>query len=105
MTEQGNMQGDINDILSNRLNRLENKIDRLADAMTALAKTEEKLLVLEEDRKLVTARMNRLSEKLDVLQKDVIKNTSFSDVLSRAGWLILAAAVGAVFVELFGAYI
>ena len=48
-----------------RLDRIEQKIDKLADAMISLARAEEKIIALQEDHDNMRERMNKLSVKLD----------------------------------------
>ena len=49
----------------NRLGRIEAKIDRLAEAIISLARAEEKLLQLEEDKKFLMGKMLKLEERMD----------------------------------------
>ena len=52
-----------------RLDRIEQKIDKLADAMISLARAEEKIIALQEDHDNMRERMNKLSVKLDDIYK------------------------------------
>ena len=54
-----------------RLDRIESKIDKLADAMISLARAEEKIIALQEDHENMRERLNKLSVKLDQIQKTV----------------------------------
>ena len=56
------------DKVDDRLTRIEQKIDKLADAMVSLARAEEKILALQDDHDNMRERMNRLSQKLDDIQ-------------------------------------
>jgi len=49
-------------MFEDRMNRIEDKIDRLSDAMINLARTETKILELERDRKNMESRINRHAE-------------------------------------------
>ena len=53
------------DKVEDRLTRIEQKIDKLADAMISLARAEEKIAALQDDHDNMRERMNRLSQKLD----------------------------------------
>ena len=46
-----------------RLDRIEQKIDKLADAMISLARAEEKIIALQDDHDNMRDRMNKLSVK------------------------------------------
>ena len=91
-----------NEQLGDRLDRLESKIDKLADAMVALARTEEKIFALEADRKNTTERINRHSEKLDQLSDMVKENSRVTANITKLTWIILGAIVaGAVKMFMF----
>ena len=53
----------------NRLNRIEEKIDKMSEAIIQMARFEEKLDNYEKYRDESWARMNRFSEKLDRIEK------------------------------------
>ena len=55
----------------NRLNRIEEKIDKMSEAIIQMARFEEKLDNYEKYRDESWARMNRFSEKLDRIEKKV----------------------------------
>ena len=62
-----------------RLDRIEQKIDKLADAMISLARAEEKIIALQDDHENMRERLNKLSVKLDEIQKtvdDTLKDAS-----------------------------
>lgn len=82
-----------NEQLNDRLDRLEQKIDKLADAMVALARTEEKIYALEADRKNMTERLNRHSEKIDDISDKVNENTRITANIVKITWIILGAVV------------
>lgn len=78
-----------------RLDRIEQKIDKLADAMISLARAEEKIIALQDDHTNHTERLNRLSVKLDEIQKVVDDNSRTVGLINRIGMAILVAAIGA----------
>lgn len=84
---------DANEQLNDRLDRLEIKIDKLADAMVALARTEEKIYALESDRKNMTERLNRHSEKLDDVTEKVNENTRVVANITKLTWIIAGAII------------
>ena len=58
-----------------RLDRIEEKLDRLTDAMVAMARAEEKIIALQDDHENMRERLNKLSVKLDEIQKSVDDNS------------------------------
>ena len=72
-----------------RLERIEKKIDDLSTAMISLARAEEKLLSIEQTNYASYERMNRLSRKLDEVEKLSIENSRTVSVISRAFWIIV----------------
>lgn len=60
-----------------RLDRIEEKIDKLSDAMVSIARAEERIVAIEQDRKDYVERMNSHSMKIDELDRkvNVVDNT------------------------------
>lgn len=79
-----------------RLDRIEEKIDKLADAMVSLARTEEKILAMEAQNANNNNRMNRFSEKLDNIEKKVNENAHTVQIINRVAWIVGAAVIGAI---------
>lgn len=80
--------------INKRFDRIEQKIDKLSDAMVSLARTEEKIMAMEAERANITDRLNRHSEKLDELSDKVIDNTRTVANINKVVWLVVAAVVG-----------
>lgn len=78
-----------------RLDRIEEKIDKLADAMVSLARTEEKILSMEQQNHNNYERMNRFSQKLDDIEKRVTENAHTVNIINRVAWVATATVVGA----------
>ena len=81
-----------------RLDRIEHKIDKLSDAMISLARTEEKIITLQETAARTTRRINTHSERIDKLGQSVIANNGTVKAINRIVWI----AVTAVLVTIFG---
>jgi tetrahydromethanopterin S-methyltransferase subunit G len=88
------MATEMENSIGDRLDRLEQKIDKLADAMVALARTEEKIYALEADRKNMMERVNRHSEKIDSLNDEVKENSRVTANIVKITWIVVAAIVG-----------
>jgi predicted nucleic acid-binding Zn-ribbon protein len=78
-----------------RLDRIEEKIDKLADAMISLARAEEKILALQGDHENMRDRLNKLSIKLDEIQQSVDKNAHTVSIINKVVYAAMVAAVGA----------
>lgn len=87
------MADDINNIVSKRFDRIEQKIDKLSDAMISLARAEEKIMAMDADRANTLERLNRHSEKLDELNDEVKKNTAITATIVKITWILVAALV------------
>ena len=77
-----------------RLNRIENKLDKLAEAMTMIARVDEKLTA-------GSARIDRLEYRLDEYEGDLdsIKqivgyNAQSVKIAERFVWILISAIVG-----------
>jgi len=81
---------------SQRLDRIEDKIDKLSDAMVSLARAEEKLIAIEKNNHAGIERMNRFSQKLDDIEKKVEQNAQTVGVINRLFWIVIVAAAGAI---------
>ena len=77
-----------------RLDRIESKIDKLADAMISLARAEEKIIALQDDHDNMRDRMNKLSVKLDDIQKTCDENARTVSIINKVVYVAVAAAIG-----------
>lgn len=81
---------------SSRLDRIEEKLDKLADAMIAMARAEEKLIALEQKYAAQYDRMNKFSEKLDKIETTVNSNAFTVQTISRLFWIAIVAVIGSI---------
>ena len=79
-----------------RLDRIEEKIDRLAETVVSIARAEEKLLNLEHDRNIILDRLVKIEEKIDGLDTRIIDSETTVKVINRIFWIVLTAVVGAI---------
>ena len=84
-----------------RLDKVETKIDKLSDAMIALARTEERILAMEAERKTVYDRLNRHSEKLEKLQLSTADNQRNLSNVTKLFWLVVTIGVTTTMTNLF----
>ena len=86
---------------SKRLDRIEQKIDKLSDAMISLARAEEKLIAIENNNHANFERMNRFSQKLDTIEDKVNDNTRTISVITKSFWLVVGAVTVAAATQYF----
>jgi len=84
-----------------RLNRIEEKIDKMAEAIMLMDRFEEKLDNYEKYRDESWARMNRFSEKLDRIEKKVDENAHTVGLINKLFWVAIVAASGAVAAQIW----
>ena len=79
-----------------RLNRIEGKLDKLAEAMTMIARVDEKLVA-------GNARIDRLEYRLDEQENDLDKvknivgnNSQSVKIAERFVWILVSTVVGLV---------
>lgn len=85
-----------------RLDRIEEKIDRLAETVISLARAEEKLISLENDKKFLMDRMIKTEEKVDGIERKLDETAVTVTVINRLFWIAIsvtaAAWVGQMFI-------
>ena len=70
-------------LVDGRLDRIEQKIDRLSEAIVSIARAEEKLVMLENDKKFLMQRMIELDERVTGVEKKTDENTSSLSVIQK----------------------
>lgn len=85
---------------SGRLDRIEEKIDKLSDAVVSIARAEEKLAALTYEHGKMYDRMNRFSEKLDQVDETVKDNHRTIQIINKLFWVLVIAVAGG-YVEYF----
>lgn len=78
-----------------RLDRIEEKIDKLSDAMISLARAEERLIAIEKQNFATYERMNKHSVKLDDIDERVTRNENTINIVNKVFWIIATFAIGA----------
>lgn len=84
-----------------RLSRIEQKIDRLSDAIVQLARVEEKIADLEIRREEQHERLNNLSKKIDSIDTHVTTLVEKVNIMQRVGWIVLGVFVTGVSAQFF----
>jgi len=86
---------------ANRLDRIEQKIDHMAEAIIALARAEEKIITLAEIGKQQGAQILTLINRVDTLETLVRQNAGTVSVINKLFWIVIAAAATAITGMLF----
>ena len=86
----------ISEANASRLDRIEEKLDRLTDAMVSMARVEEKINALKDDHDKMYERINRLSQKLDDIEKKVDDNARTVSLINKLVFAAVVAALGSI---------
>lgn len=81
---------------SQRLDRIEAKIDKLAETVVQMARVEEKLVSVESDKKIFLEKLIHLEEKVERTDKKVDETAVTVRVINRLFWIVIAAVIGTV---------
>ena len=79
-----------------RLDRIEEKIDKVADLLITFARTEEKVIGLEEDKRDVMKSIDEIEDRIVALEKCVGLNTRTVDSVHKLIWVAMTAIITAV---------
>lgn len=75
-----------------RLTRIETKLDKLADAMIAMARMEEKMITLFKRMDKYDEGQGKIDVRLQSIEKNNIQTNTFGYLVDKAIWIILGAA-------------
>lgn len=75
-----------------RLDRIEEKIDKLAETVISLARAEEKLIALSSDNAENRERLGRVEEKVLDVDRKVDEHGVTVKVINRVFWIMIAAS-------------
>ena len=84
---------DIDD-LSRDVNRIEQKVDRLSEAVVALARLDERLAGHIEENRRLGERLERCESAIGTLREEVVSSTVKLGFGERLGWILIAALMG-----------
>ena len=77
---------------TDRLNRIEEKIDRMSEAIIALARAEEKIQTLTSFSKQQSEQIVLLINRIDKVENIVINNANTINIINKIFWIVMAAA-------------
>tara|TARA_B100000780_G_scaffold234179_1_gene174505 strand:- start:1794 stop:2099 length:306 start_codon:yes stop_codon:yes gene_type:complete len=81
------------DAAHKRLDRIEEKIDKLTDFMVGIARLEEKQMSVEDDIKTILKRMDYTESKMDAVDDRARVNEVKIVIISRVFWAVVVALV------------
>ena len=84
-----------------RLDRIEEKIDKMSEAIIQMARLEAKIDNYEIYREESWKSMNKFSEKLDSIEKTVDDNHRTVSTINKLFWVVIIAAAGAIATNLW----
>lgn len=76
-----------------RMTRIEEKLDQLADAVVSIARAEEKIAVLIEDTRDIKLSLNNTYERLHSVEIAATKNSADLKTLNKFFWIIASATI------------
>jgi len=79
-----------------RLQRIENKLDKLSDALTILARVEEKIMASNARIERLEFRADEAERSLDKIKGIVGYNQQTVKVVERFAWLLVSSLVGTI---------
>jgi hypothetical protein len=88
-------------VVDNRLDRIEQKIDKLSEAIISIARAEEKLVMLENDKKFLMQKMVEVDDRVAAVEKKVDETQGTISIIQRITWIGISTAVAAA----IGAYL
>ena len=79
-----------------RLARVEEKIDKMSEAIVALARVEEKIISLEKSNQFIVEQMAKNVSRLEIVENNNVKLMASSHNISRFMWLLISSSVSAI---------
>lgn len=84
------------DEASLRLDRIEEKLDKLADAVISIARAEEKIVTLTSFSKQQSEMIQLLTTRIDRLESTVQENGSTISIINKIFWIVISATAVAI---------
>ena len=84
-----------------RLDRIEEKLDSLTEAMIALARAEEKIASIKQAQDSGWERMNHFSKKLDSIEDQVKDNANTVSIINKLFWVAVVAIAGSIAAQMW----
>ena len=85
------MELQVNDDVSNRLDKLDSKIDKLSEAIVAIARIEERVTTVLKQNDRFILRMDRLENRVETVEQKAIVNSKGINMFERLFWIGVSA--------------
>jgi tetrahydromethanopterin S-methyltransferase subunit G len=82
--------------VSKRLEKLEDKIDKLSEAVIAIARIEERVTTVLKQNDRFIARLDRLEDRVEVVEQTTKLNKKDVSNGERAFWIVFSAVIAAI---------
>ena len=86
--------GVMSDTQEQRLEKIEVKLDRLADAVVSIARIEERVATVLRQNDRFFTRMDKIEQRLDDVESQSNVNSNTGRFIERFMWIVVAAAIG-----------
>lgn len=90
------MELQVNDNEYKRLEKIEDKIDKLSDAIISIARIEERVTTVLKQNDRFFVRLDKLEDRVDDVEKKATLNTKGVSNIERFFWIIVSAVVAAI---------
>ena len=84
----------MSDTQEQRLEKIEEKLDRLADAVVSIARIEERVATVLRQNDRFFIRMDKIEQRLDDVEAQSDVNSNTGRFIKRFMWIVVAAAIG-----------
>jgi len=81
---------------SDRLDRIEEKIDRLSEAIISIARAEEKITTLAAFSKQQSEMIVELGKRMERIENNVAQNSAIVNIINKVFWIVMAACATTV---------
>jgi predicted nuclease with TOPRIM domain len=82
--------------VSKRLEKLEDKIDKLSEAVIAIARIEERVTTVLKQNDRFIARLDRLEDRVELVEQTTKLNKKDVSNGERAFWIVFSAVIAAI---------
>ena len=79
-----------------RLSRIEDKLDKMSEAITLLARMEERMVTLFKRMDKYDESMTKLVQRIEKVEEDRLQSNVIATFLTRIFWLVTGAVVIAI---------
>jgi len=82
--------------IDDRLLRIEQKVDKVSEAIISLARAEERITGLSNDTRIILKRMVAQDDRLRVLERDLSHVQDTTKTIRSVVWTITTAIIGSI---------